>query len=206
MGNLKLPLYTTLLENEVYVKEIENHPYSRFYDIPFSLLTRISRISGLSVDDIVDGVVDNAEKASRNAIELENEFKDARYFLSRLSKLQIKDLAEREESSIDQLKRCIPKLTFLIGETYLRVRNGVVADNVIKEAKMLFKEAGGISYEAAISNADRDSWAFRIRLLDDVKLPNRYEIEYLLDRGVRDSDIICVCGGYRDYEEFANQV
>ena len=206
MTNIKLPKYKSIIENKVYERIAELLDCQK-RKAPATLITLLTKLKIPYMDEVINYI-----RASSQNMDLDlcEEISEARQthgcFLKMLPALEIKNIAQGNKESLGHLKEHYCKGDFQDGRTYIHVINGVIPNLILEKVKKMREERGSDLYMRAMNDAGQKKWNLRVRLLEDGRFPDNGELEYLLDRGVKASDVFSVAGDFEDYGAVATQV
>ncbi|OGI11586.1 hypothetical protein A3K64_01705 [Candidatus Micrarchaeota archaeon RBG_16_36_9] len=196
MGRIELPTYSTIIPNEIFERRIGS---LRVLDeeVEVTQLARLARFKVPTQDDVINFIKASANDASAN--------QPLQLLLCLLPNSETKKIAESNEYSLGHFRNHCPN-NLEEGSNYLEVLNGTVPTEVLDRAKIA--RLSGFNgenelYYSIIKKLGRDEWTLRIKLEDGI-LPEISELEYLLDRKVRDSNILYIEGASRHYSDAAN--
>lgn len=207
MGNIELPTYKTIVTNEIFGRKAEplNHPLIGKVDA--TQILRLTRFKVPTQDEVIEFI-----KASAQKIDLSwgngssDKDPNTTYFLKLFPASEIKNIAGENKDSLQHLRRHYPNSDLQEGRAYIQAISGVVPDKILNEARELMKQKGSVIYERAIERTGAKEWNLRVRLLENGRFPDSLELEYLMDRGVRRSDVFSAHGNFGDYQNVANQI
>lgn len=207
MGNIELPTYRTIVTNEVFGRKAEplNHPLIGKVDA--TQILRLTRFKVPTQDEVIEFI-----RASAQGINLswknDTSDKDPKtiYLLKLLPPSEIKNIAGENKDSLQHMRRHYPNSDLQEGRVYVRAISGIVPDEILKEARELMEQKGSTIYEKAIEGIGKKEWNLKVRLLENGRFPDTSELEYLMDRGVRRSDVFSAHGDFGDYQTVANRV
>lgn len=207
MVNIELPTYKSIVENEVFGRKSEplNHPLIGKVDA--TQIIRLARFKVPTQDEVIEFI-----RASAQGINLswrnEPSDKDPKttYLLKLLPASEIKNIAGENTDSLQHLRRHYPDSDLQEGRVYIQSISGVVPDKILDEARELMGQKGSIIYERAIERIGEKEWNLKVRLLENGRFPDSLELGYLLDRGVRNSDVFSARGDFGSYQTVANQI
>jgi hypothetical protein len=209
MGEIELPSYRIIVSNEVFGKKAEplNHPLMG--DVPATQIARLTRFRIPTKEEVIDFI-----RTSAKGIDAYSLGKDKPsdsdpktvYFLKSLPASEVKDISRGNQDSLKHLGNHYPESNLQEGRIYLGSFNGIVPNLVLDSARELMKQEGTEVYDRAIERTGSKEWNLRIRLLANGAFPDKLELEYLLDRGVRDSDVFSAQGDFGDYQTVVNQI
>lgn len=196
MTNIELPGYDVIRPNEVFGRKAKS---SNNLEIPFELseLLSLKIYSVPTQEDVINFIQEAAREFEASSFEkgdLSNQNSLDTYFSSFPAE-EVKEIAEGQKDILDHLKEHSLGTPLERGETYLEANNILVPSQELK----LF------SKEESVNNVPYN-WSLRFRLLEDGKLPDRLELDYLMERGVKDSDVFSVQGNFEAYEVVTNQI
>ena len=192
MPDIELPTYKVILPNEVFGKRAKplNHPATG--ELPATLVTKLTKFKTPTQDEVIELIKTVARKGGS--------------FSEILPPSLIKRIAKGDEEALQHLKSHYPDSNLIPGKVYVETRNGIVPNMVLDSARDLFKEVGSKIYERAIEKTGAQEWNLRIKLQNNGAFPDSLELEYLLSRGVKDSDVFSAQGDFNEYETIANQI
>src|SRR3989344_5903228 len=124
-------------------------------------------------------------------------------FAQMLPKEFLEQIAKGENNSLNRWIEQYPKDDHEEGRTYIQLSVGTTAAENIPALKNMAKEHGEKEYEEVQQNASTKKWYLRIRLNSKSKFPELY---YLLQSGVRESDVMTARGNYENYSNVIKHV
>lgn len=209
---IEIPGYEVLFENTTFGKkgQVVRSPNSQDLVHGTNIL-QISRFYASSEEDMIDLIVETARGFNsatlqfnmRGPLEVPLD-----YVLTRLPGDEIEKICKREEGIIKHLKEHYPGSPCQVDRAYFYAMNGTVSGELLNSegAEQLIREHGDSMYAYLIDKVALDEWQLLIRLNAEDSFPESTELEYLLQRGVRDCDVFKATGNYGDYDTLANQV
>ena len=209
MSEINLPGYRTIVPNEVFGKRAEPIINPIFGEIPLTQVLRIKRFKVPTQEEVINLIIETTKGIDVSSLgkNVPSEDEDSlAYFVRSLPVSEIEDIARGERDSIDHLIRHYPERDFQEGSTYFACFNGILPDVVLEATNGLVTKNGKEVYDDIMKAGGKKNWTLAIRLLEDGALPYRAEIEYLLDRGVRDSFVLYAEGEFGDYQNVVNQI
>jgi len=211
MTEIELPTYRTIVPSEVFGKKtnVLSDLFRNLKGKPaVTQVTGLKRFKVPTQKETIDFIRTSAGNIDYSPEGRKPSEDDSRtiYSLKSLTDLEIRDIAKGNKDSLEHLERHIPDVSLREGEFYLETFNGIVPNLVLDSAEELASEEGTEIYERAIKKMGVNDWNLRIKLLEDGGLPDILELEYLMDRGVRDSDVFSVQGDFRDYQIVTEQI
>lgn len=206
--SIQIPGYKVLIPNSTWSKKTE--PITRpgtEEKFPATRIMNLMRYTIPTEDKVIDLIQQAARDFNSNPdkYNISGEVSLLEY-MKRLPSCEIERIAEGAENSIEHLKEHYPDKNYQSGRVYLQVSNGDMADEVLKKAEGLIKKVGSTIYPYLIIRAGVNDWYLTIRLNEKETLPDRLEMDYLIDRGVKNCDVFRIMGNYGDYQNAANQV
>lgn len=193
MANIILPTYRSIVENEIFGRKATPMQHPEDGKIAMTQILMLTRSRIPTKDEVI------------NYIEKTANSDHSSYLLKFLPASEIQQIAKGDKERIEHLKNHYVHIDLQEGRSYLRLFNGIIPNKKLNSAKRSLKEKHD-EYANAIVGGTEKNWILRIRLLDDGKLPDKLELEYLLARGVRDSDVLSAKGDFGCYQNIANQV
>jgi len=209
MTNIELPTYKTIVPNEVFGKKAKALK-SPMGEVPATQVARLTRFKIPVFDEVIDFIITSAKgignySSGRDEKPSDDDSKLI-HFLKLIPPSEVKDIAMRDKDSLEHLKRHYPQSVLQIGRDYLQVSNGTLPNEALDSARKLLEKEGSVVYERAIERIGAKEWNLIMRLQDDGALPDSLELEYLLDRGVRESDVFSTRGDFESYNDVASQI
>ncbi len=209
MANIELPTYRTILPNCVYGKKAEPLYHRNGGRVSATEVAKLSRYKIPLRDRVIDFIrtsAENIEPCFLGKGEPLRTDSETVSFLKFLPKQYVKDLIKGDKNILEHLKVHYPKSNLQEARHYIEVFNGVVPNEFLDEVRKLRDRERSIAYERAIERVGVGEWNLKVRLLENSSFPDRLELEYLLNKGVRDCDIFSVCGDCEDYKDVANKL
>jgi len=213
MTDIKLPSYRTIVPNEIFGKEAEGfkHPIMSLIagKVPAMQLIRLARFRIPTQEEVLEFIRISAKGIEPYFTEEDKPLEEDSgtvHFLKSLSYSEVENIARGNKDSLGHLKEHCPKVSLQEGRFYLNALSGIVPNPVLNFAEKLADKKEPWLYEKLISQDGAEEWNLSIRLLESGKLPDRLELEYLLDRGVRDCDVFSAKGDFGSYQNVADRV
>jgi len=206
---IELPTYRIIVPNEVYGKSAESLDHPLMGKVPATQIIRLTRFRIPTRDEVVDFIRTSAKGIDLYSLGKDKPAEDdpkTTYFLKSLPASEVKDIARGNEDSLKHLRNHHLDSDLQEGRVYLGAFNGIVPNPVLDSANKLVSKEGTEVYDRAIERTGTKEWNLRIRLLEDGRFPDSLELEYLMDRGVRDCDIFSAKGDFENYQAVANQI
>ncbi|MFC1682303.1 hypothetical protein ACFL0X_01660 [Nanoarchaeota archaeon] len=209
MIDLEIPTYNTIVPNCTFGRPTDKikHPINGNYYSATQIMC-VERTSIPTKEDVIELIKYKAKYIGQllEFIGCPQEGEDLTPGLIRkLLEEEREGIVNCREGTISHLKSHCSLGDYQTGQTYLRITNGVLPDELLLPS-FLLDEKSATDYTDLIVKAGKDGWHLGIRLEDEYILPDKLEMDYLLDRKVRDCDVFNVCGEYRDYRNVVNQV
>ena len=210
MTEIELPTYRAIVPNEVFGRRAK--PLKRPLVGGKAKATQIATISKSRIPEREEAI--DLVRRSAKGIDLvalgkskptEEEIKET-YFLRLLPVPEIKGIAEGDKEIIEHLKKHYKDGKLQNGRDYILFANGIVPDEFLDSVPERLRKEGVGVYNYLIDKAGREEWYLKIRLLENGAFPDILELDYLLDRGVKDSDVFSVAGNFGDYQNVTNQI
>ena len=200
MTNIKLATYDSIVTNVVFGRKAEplNHPIIGKIDA--TQIMMLTRYKTPTQDEVVDFI-----RESTLGIDLSRKIEPSKedtritYFLKSLPVSEIRDIVEKNGDGLQHLRNHYPESSLQEGRIYIEALNGIIPNPILDKAKRLVEKEGNVIYERAIEKAGTKEWNLRVRLLENGGFPDSLELEYLLDRGVRNSDVFRLRGDFGDF-------
>ncbi|MBT3866088.1 hypothetical protein HOF78_03230 [Candidatus Woesearchaeota archaeon] len=196
MTNIELPTYRVIRTNEVFGRrsKLSDNP-----NVPFELteLVSLKKFKVPSQEEIIRFIQESAREFDikpLGKVELFDPNPLADY-LSSLPSEEVKNIANGQDESLEHLKEHSLETTLQRGKVYLDVSNMLIKSN----------DLDSFPKEGPLGNLP-NNWSLRFKLSKEEKLPDRLELDYLIDRGVKVSDVFTAKGDFEDYEMVANQI
>jgi len=208
MANIKLPTYKTLIPNEVFWRRAKSILDSEMGEISAREITRIIRYRIPTENETINFIREKADSINTQILGWNETFEDKRttlFFLKNLPSFEIENIAKGNRESINQLKKYFPKRDLLDGNTYLSTVNGIVPNCVLNTLEETISGNDAEMYEDVIIKTGANRWILKIRLPECGELP-KTELQYLSNKGVRDSNLFVVRGEFEEYQIVANQI
>ena len=196
MTDIELPTYTVIRPNELFGKNSDMH-HTLKIPVKLSDVLFLKRFKMPSQEEVIRFIQESARDFDTNPfgkIELGNQ-KPLTAYLDSLSTDVVKNISNGHVESLDSLREHSPESILQRGEVYLEASNILIPSH---ELNLFPKEGSVINLPS--------NWSIKFKLLKGGKLPDRAELDYLVDRGVKDSDVFIVQGNFGDYERVANQI
>lgn len=209
MKNIRLPAYGAIVPNEVYGKRAEDITHSLMGRVPATQIISLSRVRVPAVEEVINFIRSQASEIDPSFLEEENlsaEGRSGAVPLLLLPASEIKGLVNGDEEILGHLRRHYSGETLQEGRVYLRASSGIVPNPILGASKTLASREGAEVYDLVIGRTSLRSRISMIRLSEDGKSPDRSELKYLMDRGVRDCDVFCIRGDFGNYQEIADQI
>ena len=196
MANIELPTYRAIRPNEVFGRRYRLSDDPKVPDKLTELLSlKLFRVP--TQEEVINFIQERAKEYGLKPpekIELFSSNPLADY-LGSLPAEEVKRIAEGQKDSLDHLKEHSLGTPLKRGETYLEANN-ILVPSLELETFPKDEPLGNIPC----------NWSLRFKLLNDGKLPDRLELDYLMDRGVKDSDVLAVQGNFGEYGIVTNQI
>ena len=204
MANIKLPGYRSIIPNEVFGRKASPLEDEVGKEFPATRLARITRFKIPNQDEVSNFIISNAKAISHASHE---EYPETSSFIARCLRSFpnsiIEDIAKKKEEVLEHLMAHSLDCKLLSGRYYIEAASGIVPNQSLNDTELL--EKGSEFYEKAIEKDPRRG-VLRFRLQENGALPEISELEYLLDRGVRDSDVFFTGGkAFEDYQTVIDQ-
>ncbi len=209
MTKIKLPGYRTIVPNEIYGKSAGFLCHPEKGKVPTTKTITFSKFRAPTQDEVIDFIRIIAKGIDLFSLKKDEPSKkdpEIIYFLKSLPQLLVKDISKGDKNGLNFLRNHYPVHELQDGRVYLNALNIVVPNPALDYAKKLVSKEGTIDYYSAIMKNSVREWYLRIRLLEDGKFPDSSELEYLIDRGVKNSDVFSAMGDFKDYQNIANQI
>ncbi len=200
MGNITLPGYESILDNSVFGKPVHGLPHPGTGEIEggkrIICLTRFrvpteEELRGNMRKLMLESILDISDHELNKCIELSfNHYK--------------RELQE-EGIYVEALSGLLPERILDIMDRYLKLLTGPLPKEILDIVDRVPENriiAG--DYKTAVKEASIQQ-IIRIRIEKDI-MPTKKELEYLLERGVRESDVLSISiqGEARGYETAAD--
>jgi len=199
---IQIPTYTLLSPNSVYTREVEPIELPMLGETPSKQLLLLLRYTCPSKEqaiELIQAVAKNPEKYPTFAHEI-----PMAKFLKELPAEEIRAIKDANPKTLEHLAKHFAESNDQPGRDYLRVISGIVPNALLERVNGLSVEEKVIIYEGLVNRAGQDEWHLVVRL-EEAGLPKKEELEFLLQRGVRDSDVFRISGEYGDYKQFAER-
>ena len=208
MANIKIPGYRELIPNSTFGKRTTTE-VPIFGTVPSTFVTQIARYQVASPKQIIE-TIQNAAMEYQGMSEEERRIETPKgqivpvsKFMRGLPEEEVKMIALGDSDSINHLKEHYQDQGLESGRFYLQITNGTIPDVILKHKKAEILDLGFAGYEGLLENENSGHWYLRLRLPEGDRLPERNQIESLLEAGVKDSLVFCTSGFKRGYSEFA---
>ena len=203
-NSIQIPTYKTLIPNSTYSRRAGSICFQTIEDeIQATKILQLVRYTAPSEDEVVNLIQSVARNghtsSSPEKLQLEE-------FLKMLPLDKIEGIQYGLKETLTHLKGHCPKGDYQIGKTYLQVDNGTIPNQILEHASDVIKEKGEMAYRGVVAHLGIEQWDIRIRLDGKDSLPKSLELEYLLDRGVKDCDVFKIKGDYGNYQNAVNQI
>lgn len=211
MANIEIPTYRIFVPNSTFAKEAKpfRHPIFKT-DVPATQIMQITRYSIPTENEVIDLIQTVARDF--NSFSTTEKYSEERgeipisEFMRMLPEDERDRIAKGEKDALFHLREHYSQGTYQSGQTYIQITNGVVPNEILDSAIGFFDEKGATAYKCLIDKMRIKNWNLRMRLKGKDVLPNKLEMEYLLDRGVRNCDVFRINGNYGDYQNAAEQI
>ncbi len=210
-NTIEIPTYEALIPNSTYGRKTEpvRNPVSEEM-APATQILQLSRYVIPCEDEIINLIQSAARDFTTRSTAWENQTSQEEIPLTEFIKMipldEVKRISEGSKDALSHLRSHCTKGTYQTGRTYLQFNNGVIPNEVLDPLKEIIRENGAIHYREIVSRIGINEWYLSVRLNNKDGFPNKLELEYLLDRGVRDCDVFRVNGDYGNYQTAANQL
>ena len=213
MANIRIEGYRTILPNEVFGRPSNPIPHQDT-ELPVKTteIIYLERYCVPRTDDILQAIV-------TSAVEIRDKKSDDKYTFSEIAKFlktgvelnhinlkYIEKIASSEKETIDHLQKHMPLIDLEQERYYLRFFNGIILDDILKTSAPAIKSLGNNNYGKMIELCGYDSLIFTLMMHDSKTLPKRSEVEYLMKRRVKTSDVISITGREIDYQKFVKKI
>jgi len=213
---IELPGYKSIVPNEVYGKSVASfkHPNPIIGKTRAAYLIRLVRYKTPSNEDIIEFIRKSGKEIGQSPLPLSLEElsdpsdngHDTSSLLRQLPPNELNEIAKGNPKSIKHLKDHIPKDNTRPGIEYVEIAYGYFPPELLVTSNELMEREGIESYRKRVDSMRTKGWILRMKLAENGSLPCLSELEYLVQRGVRDSDVLLATGEYGDYEIVADQV
>jgi hypothetical protein len=204
MESIGIPTYKTIIPNEVFGRKGDGLKRSLVGNVPSTEVLLVQRYRIPRRDDVSNFIAKKAGEIALIKERGESSGRGVLLLLERFSKPEIEKIASRDEKSLEGLMTHYPESDFEEGRWYIEAHNGMILDGMLNSMNGLYDALGLEIYERAIEDLNRHDWKIRVRLSSEGLFPDSLEMEYLLDRGVRDCDVFSIRGNFRDYGDVAS--
>lgn len=196
MPEIEMPGYRTVVTNAVFSrhKKTLDAPFGK---VPIEAVSRIMRFEGPSVDDAVKLVVEGS-KAVQGGFDTHLDF-------GRFQDNYIQRIAGGNEKVMDHVRRHFPGGDYETGRTYIEVMNSELPTSAMDYLSSTFGRNDSSVYHSVIDYVGRNRWWLNVGLTPEGKFPDSLELEYLMARGVRYSNVFDMWG-FKDYTEVADYI
>ncbi|HLC56232.1 MAG TPA: hypothetical protein VJJ23_03275 [Candidatus Nanoarchaeia archaeon] len=215
MANIRIEGYRTILPNEVFGREGEprKNSFTNVFE-PTTDIIYFQRYRVPTTESILQSIITSAKEIKdRSKKDSEYTFPEIVKIIKAGRKLKfltledITNLSKAEEETIDHIREGhIPEIELEQGRYHLRMLNGIFLNNYLEDMKEVIQSKGSDIYGTEIERVGYDPLFLTIRLEDAITLPEREEIEYLMKRRVKVSDVFCASGKNEDYRKLVNMV
>ncbi len=195
MTDIELPRYETVIPNELFREKKKLTSYLENTSGETVDILWLQRFRVPTRDEVIEFIQKSAREIDLASLEESVSNDGIKTYLRTLPETEIEGIANGRKDSIDHFKEHFPKGDLQNGETYLEVVNGTTNSKILHD---VYKKRKCLDFPA--------TWGFAIHLSESGNLPDKQELEYLLARGVRDSDAFQLKGDFGDYQTAANQV
>lgn len=210
-NSIEIPNYRVLIPNCTFGKKGEMVPHPLFEK--YSPTTEIIQLTKYSIAT-KEEVIDLVQKSMRNFNpEVSNEEYSRKnrsipfsMFIKELPPEEIKKIAEGDKKAMSHLDSHYSNGIYQPGKTYIQIMSGRIMDEVLDSLNEDILKRGDVAYAGIINSLGTNETYIRLRLDEKDALPDKLEIEYLLDRGVKDCDVFGMNGKFKEYQDFANQM
>lgn len=209
MKNIELPTYRSIVANEVFGKKAKPLYVPLAGKVAVTQVARLTRFKIPNQEEVVDFIRTSAQEIDSHYLEKDKPSEDDAetiYFLKSLPASEFKEILKGEKDSLHHLRNHFPESDLQEGSIYIEAMSGIVPNQALDAARESLEEKGSEVYERAIERIGVKKWGLRVRLLENGGFPDNLELEYLLDRGVIDSNVFSIRGDFGDYKNVANQV
>jgi hypothetical protein len=203
--NIKIQGYRELIPNSTFGKKTKME-IPMFGEVPATFVTQIVRYQICSPKQVVETI---QRAAVEYQIMSEEEKKrevagvvPVATFIGNLPEDEIKRIIRGNSDSLEHLRSHYESQRLESGKYYLAVVNGTVPDEILRVRKDELVKEGFVGYEKLLENGRSNHWFLTVKLPQSQELPEKSEVDYLLERGVRDSFVFRVEGN-ENYQEFA---
>jgi len=207
---IRIPRYRTLIPNSTYGRDAElfRHPITE-EKLQATQILQLSRYAVPSEDEVISLIQSTAREFNPLSTAEENQSVreiPLNEFMKMFPSEEVKMIQDGAKDSLSHLRNHCHTGDHQTGRAYLQAANGIIPNELLNSAESAIREKGAMIYGGLIDKVGAEEWYLRIRLEDNDNFPNSLELEYLLDRGVRDSDVFKVSGDYSDYQTVATQL
>ncbi len=195
MTDIELPRYEMILPNQLFRKRGKSANY--FENIPSDDvdILLLQKFKVPTQEEVLQFIQKSASEIDLASLEESVSNGNLNTYLRTLPGAEIGRIAKGSKDSIDHLAKHFHNCDVPCGETYLDVANGTVPSQFIDDVS---KSGKALEFSP--------TWSFGIQLSESGNLPDKQELEYLLARCVRDSDVLRIKGNFGDYQIAANQI
>ena len=122
------------------------------------------------------------------------------------SKENLRRIQEGDKMMSSHLEKHVPcELNDLAGVVYFNAAGGIVPSLILDKLMEQIKRGGHLAYTDIIEDFGEKDWYFKT-VLNNNSFPDRSEMDYLLDREVRECRLFRADGEYGSYRRLASYV
>ena len=217
MPDIELPTYKNIVPNVIFEKEAKPMKHPVLGELSATQVTKLARFRAPTQDEIIEFIIINAKEIearslgssihlnSNSSIPVLDNYSTV-YFLKSLPSFVIEDISKGNPEILNPLRGHCHDYNSQADREYLMSSNKILLNVVLNSLKELNLNRGAKFYDQAIGATPGEEWTLRIRLLENRAFPDKSELEYLIERGVRDSDVFTVLNCFENYQDTADQI
>lgn len=202
---IQIPTYGVVFDNEFYGRKTSGLVSHGEKIEPSTELLWISKFREPTQAAVLDFTVEQAKKLKVTKSKKAKTKLDLGDILESFSFL-IDPISQKDEETLKHLKRHYEDGGLQEGRYYLVCALGDVPDARLEEAKKFVKKKGKFVYGECLRMFGANALKLRLRLLGDSLVPEHPELEYLVGRGVKVSDVFSVDGQCKEYQKIADLI
>ena len=209
MANIKLPTYRIIVPNQVFGKKTKPFNHPTIGEVAATQIIMLTKFRIPTQEEVIEFIRTSAKGIDPSSLEEDKPSeKDPKtvYILKSFPPSEVEDIARGDDDSLKHLRNHYSEINLQEGRIYLETFNGIVPTIVLDRVKELVSNKETEVYGEVIATTGVKKWNLGIRLSEEGAFPDILELEYLADRGVRDSDVFTVEGHFDNYQVVADQI
>ena len=208
MDDIQIPGHECLVSNLFFLASGKKLKDSKGVERPASEVLRVTKFVSSGEEEVISFIIENSKKfyydldaqdpGEVNYLTLEA--------FKRFPREDIERIMNEEKETLDHLRGHYDRERLKEGVPYVVVLRCIVHDEILDQARSLELEEGVRIYDKAIWTFGHKKSDIIIALNENMALPAKDDVEYLLQREVRDSNVFSLGGNLWRYESFAKTV